>query len=374
MVKDGLIDEILDTAPCGFLSVSDHGTIVVINTTLLKLLGYESDAIAGRPITEILPVASQVFYQTHIFPLLKLHNKIEEIYFSMRSAQGHDIPVLINAVRRERHECVVNDLVIIPIVQRIQYEDTILRAKKESERLNQLKNDFLSTVSHELRTPMTNIKMATQMLEISLKALGVLTDESTNPAKRYFKILHEEVQRETTLINDLLDLARLDAGTEPLNLTIIALQYWIPHVVEPFVERIHSQQQTLELNIADHLPPLTTDLTYLERILAELVNNACKYTPAQETIALSAQLTPTALQICVTNSGVEIAAEECDRIFDKFYRIPNNDPWKHGGTGLGLALVKKLVEHLGASIYVESGDRQTSFIMEFELQPMDKKH
>jgi signal transduction histidine kinase len=71
------------------------------------------------------------------------------------------------------------------------------------------------------------------------------------------------------------------------------------------------------------------------------------------------------IELSVTNSGVEIPAIECDRVFDKFYRIPHNDPWKHGGTGLGLALVKKLVERLEGTIWVESANRQTSFVMRF---------
>ncbi|WP_073070739.1 GAF domain-containing protein [Phormidesmis priestleyi] len=237
---------------------------------------------------------------------------------------------------------------------------------KELERLSQLKDDFLSTVSHELRSPMSSVKMATQMLEITLQDLGVLDDES-NAINRYFKILEEEGQREVNLINDLLDLARLDAGTDPLNLTTIALQFYIPHLAESFVERTHQQQQQLAIQIPDDLPDFITDLPYLGRILTELLHNACKYTPPGETITVSVQLAASALEICVSNAGVEIPAAECDRIFDKFYRIPNSDPWKHGGTGLGLALVKKLTERLGGHIHVESDCGQTTFILEFGL-------
>lgn len=234
---------------------------------------------------------------------------------------------------------------------------------RELERLNQLKDDFLSTVSHELRTPMSNIKMATQMLEISLDRLGILRDEST-PISRYFNVLREEGQREINLINDLLDLTRLDAGIEPLSLTKIPLQAYLPHLVEPFTERACQYQQQLILQIPENLPPLTTHLPYLERIVSELLHNACKYTPAGNHISLTAEAISMMMKICVSNSGVEILPDECDRIFDKFYRIPNNDPWKHGGTGLGLALVKKLTERLEGKIYVESSNGQTTFILE----------
>jgi PAS domain S-box-containing protein len=239
---------------------------------------------------------------------------------------------------------------------------------QELERLNHLKDDFLSTVSHELRSPMANIKMATQMLEISLKSLGVLDDESS-AIHRYFKVLREEGQREANLINDLLDLARLDSSPEPLSLIPIDLQIYIPRLAEPFIERTRQQQQQLVLHIPDNLPPFTADLPCLERILAELLHNACKYTPVGETIMVSAQSTGATLEIRISNSGVEISATECDRIFDKFYRIPNNDPWKHGGTGLGLALVKKLTNQLGGTIHVESSCGQTTFILAFGVFP-----
>ncbi|HEY9883197.1 MAG TPA: ATP-binding protein [Thermosynechococcaceae cyanobacterium] len=160
-------------------------------------------------------------------------------------------------------------------------------------------------------------------------------------------------------------MARLDAGTELLTLTTIAPQYYISHLAEAFSERTRQQQQHLAIHIPDDLPDFSTDLPYLERILTELLHNACKYTPAGETIKVSAQSASGILEICVSNTGVEIPTAECDRIFDKFYRIPNSDPWKHGGTGLGLALVKKLTELLGGQIHVCSGDGQTTFRLEF---------
>jgi len=236
---------------------------------------------------------------------------------------------------------------------------------EELEKLNRLKDDFLSTVSHELRTPLSNIKLATQMLEVILKQVGVLNSESSKAA-RYFQILNYECEREISLINDLLELTRLNAKPDFL-LTRIEPQVWIPRIIEPFEERVRSQQQRFQVNIPAELPPLTTDLTALERILTELLNNACKYTPSRETISVSVHATAEMLQLCVSNSGVEIAASELSQIFNTFYRIPNNDPWKHGGTGLGLALVKKLVERLGATIQVESAAGQTTFTVQFPI-------
>ena len=104
------------------------------------------------------------------------------------------------------------------------------------------------------------------------------------------------------------------------------------------------------------------------RILAELLNNACKYTPPGEHITLTARAKKEKIQLQVCNSGVEIPQKELPRVFDKFYRIPSHDPWKQGGTGLGLSLVQKLSEQLGGGIWVESGGGKTCFTVELPLQ------
>ncbi|WP_206603107.1 GAF domain-containing sensor histidine kinase [Leptolyngbya ohadii] len=226
----------------------------------------------------------------------------------------------------------------------------------ELERLNYLKDDFLNTISHELRTPVANIKLAAELLEVHLHQMQLLGEGT--PIDRPFEILKHETQREMNLINDLLDLSRLNANTEPLLLTTIDPAIWIHSIAESFIERAHSHQQTLNMLIPADLPPITTDLLDLERIVTELLNNACKYTPGGETITLSAGQTAnrTELQISVSNSGVRIPPSEQTRIFDKFYRILNSDPWKYGGVGLGLALVQKLAQRLNGTIQVKSSD------------------
>ena len=320
------------------------------------------------------------------YPLIDDQGVIGDLWLYKEGLTGFDQSE-IRLVKQVANQCAI-------AIRQARLYQTAQQQVEELERLNRLKDDFLNTVSHELRSPMSNIKLATDMLEILLTQSGVIAIDDS-PISRYFQILKEECQRETSLINDLLDLARLDAGTEPVILSTIEPQIWIAHVTEIFIERMRSQNQQLQLNIAESLPAITTDLSNLERILTELLHNACKYTPAGETIAVSVQVAaqmpidaeahrakyeegktsfklpihstadaslPTpALQICVTNTGVEIPESERDRIFEKFYRIPNNDPWRHGGTGLGLALVKKLVKRLAGCIVLESSVGQTTF-------------
>ncbi len=262
------------------------------------------------------------------------------------------------------------------------------RQVEELERLNHLKDDFLSTVSHELRSPVSNMKMAIQMLDISLKANNSATLDPPIESRvfQYLQILQRECQREIELINDLLDLQRLEAQGQSLALAEIPLQSWLRHLTQPFFERAANRKQQLEVQIADNVPNILSDASSLERVITELLTNACKYTPPDGSIQLTAEVSQNVTNqnatnqnianqnatnqntgnqntICLSirNTGTEISGNELARIFDKFYRIPNSDPWKQGGTGLGLALVKKLIEHLGGSIQAESTSGETCF-------------
>ncbi len=233
---------------------------------------------------------------------------------------------------------------------------------QELERLNSLKDDFLSTVSHELRTPMSNIKMAVHMLnQFPLE----------QRQKRYIDILDSECERETELINDLLDLQRLEAGVNPVGVEDVQLQDLIPRMLQPFQSRLSEREQRFSLECEPELPAIKSDRACLERILAELLNNACKYTAQGGEVSLKISHVgepQNAIHIKVANQS-EIPQHELSRIFDKFYRVPNSDPWKQGGTGLGLALVKRLVEQLQGTIGVESAEGVTTFIVNLPLCP-----
>lgn len=244
----------------------------------------------------------------------------------------------------------------------------------ELERLNHLKDDFLSTVSHELRSPISNMRLAIQMLE---RFMGENREQcgyqgSTNgdcsKGFTYLKILRNECEREIGLINDLLDLQRLEAGYQRSTQELIQPSELITEIADLYQQRAQERQQQLVINLPPALPPITSDLLSLKRVISELLTNACKYSPPGGTITIAAQMQAHRLQISVSNSGVEIPDHELPRIFDKFYRIPSGDPWKQGGTGLGLALVQRLVNHLHGSIQVSSKAGQTCFTIDLIVE------
>ena len=233
----------------------------------------------------------------------------------------------------------------------------------ELERLNLLKDDFLKTISHELRTPLTNIEMGADTLKM-LFELPDWQQKHLHAAQESLEILEEGCQREIKLVNDLLELVHLDARTEPLAVEAVDPNLVLSYTVKLFTQRAKQQQQQLNIYLSPDLPRIETNLNMFERVLTELLNNACKYTPKGENIDVRMELNSPKLKLTIANSGIEMTDTELGRIFDKFYRIPQQDRWQHGGTGLGLALVAKQVEYLGGKIEAKHKDKLLTMTVE----------
>ncbi|AUT04422.1 hypothetical protein CLI64_19215 [Nostoc sp. CENA543] len=238
-------------------------------------------------------------------------------------------------------------------------EEVLITEKRD------IQEEFISAVSHELRTPLTNMKMAIQMLGIALcKENQLLGDTENSKVACYFEILNNECDREINLINNFLDLKRLETNSQPWLLETIHIEEWLRQVVEKFKQQhFRLCQQNLSLTIASPLPPLRCNSLSLERIVIELLTNACKFSPPDAAITISVGLKGNKIFLQVINFGVEIPSNELPRIFDKFYRIPSNDPTKQGGVGLGLTLAQKLTKQLGGTITVESQSNRTCFTL-----------
>lgn len=244
----------------------------------------------------------------------------------------------------------------------------------ELELLNHLKDDFINAVSHELKAPLTNMKMAIEMLQHivnSLKSTELQRDGLKNrhllwqKLEQYIQILQLEWRQEFNLISDLLNFQSEEIIYE--SLISIDLQQYLPEIVNCFREQAQKQGQLLSCQISTTMPCITTHLPSLERIISELLTNACKYSPANSTITVTASVVLTNLEIQVSNSGVEIPSQELERIFQPFYRYSRPNSWDYRGTGLGLALVKKLVQCLGGKITVESQNQETKFVVTLPL-------
>ncbi len=265
--------------------------------------------------------------------------------------------------------------------------------------LERLKDDFLNTVSHELRTPLAHIKMGLRLLEVffqkHISLDPALAPDSRTQVMRYLSMMNEACDAEISLINDLLALQHLAAGTHPVLPITITLQDWIPQLVEVIQPQTRVAPERIQIDVPSGLPNVHTDLFMLGRILTELLTNAGKFSPPHTPITISVQTTSVqttsaqatsaqtttddfqgasqgAIQIRVSNLAPEIPSHQLSRIFDTFYRIPSVDPWSHSGMGLGLALVKAMTQYLGGAIWAESRLGQTIVVLNLpHLQSLD---
>jgi signal transduction histidine kinase len=245
----------------------------------------------------------------------------------------------------------------------------------ELEAICQQKDDFINHIAHDLRAPLMNIKMAMRMLKISLRTdptISMLL--AGHAAEKYLAMLEQECDREVELINNILDLQKLETeicqsgDLERLNAEPLEIQLWLSTTIEPFIHRAHGSHQKITTALAKSIPLVMIDRLHLTKILTELLNNACKYTSNGGDIVVAIDQHPDLdlLTIQVKNQAT-ISTEHLPHIFDQFYRIPGANRSQQG-TGLGLSLVQKLVQKLNGQINVDSTSGWTEFTVQLPIK------
>ncbi len=343
------MDDLLDTAPCGFLAFADDGTIVMANATLHDLLNCLPGDLPGNHIQSILSVGAKIFYQTHFFPLLKMHGKAEEIYLSLCSKDGSNVPILANAVRRERDGVVINDCIVLPIRHRNRYEDELLQARKAAEEANRSKAKFLSMMSHEIRTPLQTISGCIDVL--SLEIHGPLTDLQLSDLQR----ISSASEYMLGMTNDILNFARLEAGQVDVRIQTTLLETVLARAETMILPRF--LEAGLEYERVGALPETTVqaDPDRLQQILLNLLTNAIKFTVPGGRISLAYTHSEDRIQIHIRDTGRGIQADQLGRIFDPFVQVDRHAiASSQQGTGLGLAISRELARAMGGDITVES--------------------
>jgi two-component system, sensor histidine kinase and response regulator len=248
-------------------------------------------------------------------------------------------------------------------LKRHSAQSQIQKKVLELQELNHQKDDLVSTITHDMRAPLTTIKVALQLIE-----------SVPDNRKQYTEIALSACDQCDALIQNLLDLYQLESGEALATPEPIDLREQLDKIIPSFQIRTRDCQQTLKVDLPPHLPTILYDGVSLQRIFVELLNNACKYTPSSGEILFKVRESshkdpPSRLRFLVVNQA-EIPKLDLPRIFDKFYRGTGCDRWQQGGTGLGLALVKKLIEQLQGTIQVESRDGWTTFVVELPYQKM----
>jgi PAS domain S-box-containing protein len=414
------MDELLDHAPCGFISFGDDSHIAAINATLLERLGYTREELVGRHIETIFTVAGRIFHQTHLFPLVKLHGHAEEIFLQLRARDGEDVGVLCNLVRRERDGGVFNDCVFVEVRERRKFEDALLQAKQAAERAhaalagrtreleqanellesqalelelqhqqlqeqagelerrgaalqtlyddlrgrteelerqraaadeaNAAKSNFLAVMSHELRTPLNAIAGYAQLLDMGVHGpLGVDQHEALGRIIRSQRHL-------LRLINDVLNLSRIEAGRVDYVLERVSLAEAVASVTPMVEPQMAAKNLTLEIAV----PPAITaraDRDKLQQVVLNLLTNATKFTPAGGRIRVEAREDGTSaamVSLRVADTGVGIPAEMLEKVFEPFIQVDASRTRVSEGTGLGLAISRDLARGMGGDLVAQS--------------------
>lgn len=224
---------------------------------------------------------------------------------------------------------------------------TILRDITKEVEADRAKSEFISTVSHELRTPMTAIKGYTDLLFGG--AVGSLNENQ----KHFLSVIQNNTGRLIALINDLLDISRIETGRVRFEPTPVKLGEVIAGVVEAMAARAQERGLTLTYEVDAGLPEVMGDRDRLYQVLTNLVGNAINYTP-EGSVTVEAANVDMAVQVSVRDTGVGIDPEDISRIFDRFYRGDDPVVQEASGTGLGLSIVKMFVEMHGGRVWVES--------------------
>ena len=242
-------------------------------------------------------------------------------------------------------------------LERVKQMNAKLKQKNsELEQASQAKSQILATVTHELKTPLTSVMGYVDRLLLHQDKVGPLNDRQ----QRYLETVQSSSLGLRALINDLLDISRIESGTLEITLTDLQAGEAIEEVVQATKGLIGEKQLRLLLNIPSSLPPVRADQLRFSQVINNLLSNACKYSTEGATIAITAKEVNNLIQIEFADTGIGISERDQSQLFTKFFRSDNSSTRSVSGIGLGLFITKHLVEAQGGEIWVRSQEGKGS--------------
>ena len=331
---------ILESIVDGVLVADERGNITLANLSASKVLSIKREQLLGKSVNELLGL-----YSAKGSGWLRTINR-----WSKHSNLQETQPFLAERLNIEDKYV---SLHLSPVFARGQFFGTVsvFRDITQEVEVDRMKSEFVSTVSHELRTPMTSIKGFAELMLIG--AAGELSESQI----RYLEVIRDNADRMSDLVNDLLDISRIESGKTSLDLQPLDLGRLVDEVASSHVAVLIDRENKAmhcDVEIAASLPLVDADRDRVTQILNNLLDNAFHYTPENGYITVTLRPAGDRVRIDVTDTGIGVGQDSLDKIFDRFYRSEEAVVQQVPGTGLGLAIVQSLVAMHGGEIVVAS--------------------
>ncbi|MDX1688251.1 MAG: GAF domain-containing protein [Candidatus Promineifilaceae bacterium] len=334
------VQSILESIADGVLVAEADGEIIMANMPTAKILDMPQENLIGKTVHELMGLygeSGDEWVKT-IETWAAQADSLERRTSLKNQLEIDDKIVLVH---------------VAPVFANNNYFGTIsiFRDVTKEVEVDRMKSEFVSTVSHELRTPMTSIKGYADLMLMG--AAGELTP----PQLRYLEVIKNNADRLKALVNDLLDISRIETGKTQLKLQPVDISQLVSDVVNDHMQgRIQHEKIDIKVmtSIAPSLPLANADPDKVTRILTNLVDNALNYTPAGGEVEIEAQANGDYVSISVRDTGIGISEENQAKVFDRFYRVEESEVQDIPGTGLGLSIVSSLVEMHGGEMSLTS--------------------
>ncbi|HBF12200.1 MAG TPA: hypothetical protein DDW49_02220 [Deltaproteobacteria bacterium] len=338
-------------APNGLIMVDHTGKIVLMNTQIEKMFLYSQNELAGQSIETLVP---QRFHSNHVHYRSQFMQEPQDRQMGAgrdlfgKRKDGTEFPVEIGLKPLVTEEGVFVLSSIIDITERKNAEEKVKKANEDLKRANQLKSSFVSMVSHELRTPLSSMKAGIDMLLAGID--GPVNDEQ----RETLLIAQKNIDRLARLISNVLDYTRLEAGKMEMDFANINLNELVNEACQSMKHAILEKGLILE-TILPQTPLFSScDEDRLKQVILNLLSNAIKFTESGGKIIISLKKTDGILCIEVKDNGIGIDKEDQNRIFEMFNQAITRGIWKTGGSGIGLAVCRLILEQHRGKITVQS--------------------